>query len=480
MNTCWAALWFLALDGAFTPASTVRAGAAIGGMYLLASLVGRWAAFRQFGDLQKGCLGAALVLANLAIVAKILLGPPQASTASRLLGQSAFGGWGEAFQAIHAELLGAALALFVAWRGAWLGQQRVGPHLARREFALGAGLLLGYAASFDRSAWQGQALWPFLAFLFSALIAQGTARAGFAGFWRLGRRAPFDRSWLAGVAGAAGIALGAAALPAWLLAGQVERLSRAAGAALDFAGMLVTSPVILLGAFLSSALQRLPARAVPATPEPGSALPPLDGLPELPIPGGLASIGKALSGETPFLAAILGWALAALAIALLAVRWRRLFAGATKREGEDDGADFSGAPEELGAWIRRGFRWAPWEGEAGPVRRLSLAERLWAAARIRRIYARLLALAAEFGYARPPSRTPHEFLVALKRVFPGMEEDLVTITEAYVRVRYGTRPETPRQVQQVERAWLRLRAFAEPFRQEVQLKRAAVQPAASR
>jgi hypothetical protein len=83
---------------------------------------------------------------------------------------------------------------------------------------------------------------------------------------------------------------------------------------------------------------------------------------------------------------------------------------------------------------------------------------LLAAARIRRIYARLLNLSASLDHPRPAAFTPLEFLPGLEALFPGMQADLATITNAYLRVRYGELSETLQEVEAVESAWKRISA----------------------
>ena len=62
---------------------------------------------------------------------------------------------------------------------------------------------------------------------------------------------------------------------------------------------------------------------------------------------------------------------------------------------------------------------------------------------------------------RPESQTPLEFLAPLGQVFPGLSHELVAITHAYVRVRYGELPETPQELEIVEQAWSRLQVMGE-------------------
>ena len=88
--------------------------------------------------------------------------------------------------------------------------------------------------------------------------------------------------------------------------------------------------------------------------------------------------------------------------------------------------------------------------------RLTSGGRLLAAARIRWAYAQLLGLCARLGKPRHASATPLEYLPLIQPLFSGEESTLETITQAYLKVRYGELPETYEEVQAVLLGWDRL------------------------
>jgi hypothetical protein len=100
------------------------------------------------------------------------------------------------------------------------------------------------------------------------------------------------------------------------------------------------------------------------------------------------------------------------------------------------------------------------EGLKGLVR-FQTDRRLWAAARIRRIYAKLMALCERLEAARPQAQTPNEYLPTLKMLFPMHYAEVELLTAAYVRVRYGELPEGEQELRGVEAAWKRVRAQGE-------------------
>jgi hypothetical protein len=84
--------------------------------------------------------------------------------------------------------------------------------------------------------------------------------------------------------------------------------------------------------------------------------------------------------------------------------------------------------------------------------------RLLAAARIRRIYGRLMELCEDLDSPRPEASTPLEFVPRLRELFPAGAGDVALITDAYQQVRYGELPEREDAVERVEAAWSRVSA----------------------
>ena len=89
--------------------------------------------------------------------------------------------------------------------------------------------------------------------------------------------------------------------------------------------------------------------------------------------------------------------------------------------------------------------------------------KLFAAATIRLIYARLTAEAARRGERRAPAQTPLEFLPGLARAFPGADEDARRVTDAYINAHYGEVPDTLDKLRAIQAAWARLRRVEPPI-----------------
>jgi hypothetical protein len=143
-----------------------------------------------------------------------------------------------------------------------------------------------------------------------------------------------------------------------------------------------------------------------------------------------------------------------------------------KRTGEDDTESIIGSGD-----ILRMFRQALQDrmDELSQSLRgradLRAGQRWLAAAKIRRIYARLMELASKLGEPRPPAMTPLEFLPTLKALLPQGIMDIQLITDAYLRVRYGELPETSQEIQQVEEAWGRVNTLGKEKYSEISKSR---------
>jgi hypothetical protein len=87
------------------------------------------------------------------------------------------------------------------------------------------------------------------------------------------------------------------------------------------------------------------------------------------------------------------------------------------------------------------------------IRKFGVGRRMIAAAVIRRIYRRLLDLAADLGKPRDLDETPYEFQEKLVQIFPNQGEQVELITNSYVQVRYGEIPEEEHIIALVEEAW---------------------------
>ncbi|HSH05883.1 MAG TPA: DUF4129 domain-containing protein [Anaerolineae bacterium] len=76
-----------------------------------------------------------------------------------------------------------------------------------------------------------------------------------------------------------------------------------------------------------------------------------------------------------------------------------------------------------------------------------------AAASIRRIYAQMTQMATDYGYPRPATTTPLEYLSLLSQAWPDHQVETNLITQAFIRIRYGEIPETEAELAEIRSAW---------------------------
>jgi hypothetical protein len=241
------------------------------------------------------------------------------------------------------------------------------------------------------------------------------------------------------------VVVGAAVVSGWLLGGQIGLLLAAAFltsmALLTGVVLFFLSPIILLLVGFLPKIEEIIARAIPSIK--------LEGLQALANTAvetaqdfatrnaiDISQTGKALT--------ILLILVALLALIFISLRRAQV---RLQIVGETDVEQIGGRP-------------AGKNGESSGKRKTGFfnARQALAAARIRRIYAQLMDLAEKLGVSRPASQTPLEYLPRLQSLFPEESGNVSTITDAYLRIRYGELPELDEEVRKVTQAWKQVQA----------------------
>jgi hypothetical protein len=451
MELTWMVPWYRSLSAGTYGASPVRVFLVLGSLMLSAHLVVRLMNFLYLRlDLRRVILAILLSLSFL-VGLKLLLYGGETIAFWELINRplKAFSGF---TSIIPDEFVVAVWVLIVVWRGLAIAQARVGPVLVKREFQLGVIMFVTFV--FINTLATGETPGSLLyVFLFAGLVAMGSARISVLKTLRGGENSPFDRRWLLGIVAATLMVVGLAAVVANLTSDRflfVERIITLILRAFAILMAVVIAPVVYLMLYL--------LRNLRAPPEFATRI--------LTVLEGLRSTLMELATRFGVRFDFLAW-LANLRPYLL---WGFIFvigililAGVSRwwlKELEKARVDHQTilGPGDF-------FRLF---GEAMKNRFAQLAEGLanlaslrdrqrWlAAARIRRIYIELMELSEELDVIRAEAQTPLEFLPVLRGLFPGCEEDLNVITQAYLRVRYGELPETRTEVDQVESAWERV------------------------
>ncbi len=158
---------------------------------------------------------------------------------------------------------------------------------------------------------------------------------------------------------------------------------------------------------------------------------------------------------------ICGGILVLLALAVLALWLEKL--------GRREKRSLPGASEEvlstpLGAGGALGKGWRRIKDLFNLVRQYGVGRELLDAISVHNIYANVERLAARRGLPRRPAETPYEYQPRLAGIFPGHEESLRHITEAYVRVHYGGRAISGDELDRLRAEWESLKASPQSAR----------------
>ena len=291
----------------------------------------------------------------------------------------------------------------------------------------------------------------FSLFLFSGLFAMSMARIASLDDFLLehsGRFMPrYGSGWLLFTLAASLLVVGLALLLAWLVSGQLVALAvRLVALLLTLVTallLILLSPVILflwkfmpsLAEILKQAFARLMQLELPPFVE-----------------DFVNQVVYLINQSVPYLLEGRKLLLAGIVLAIMAAILFSLRRAMSVRLLEENG-EANGSGASLSSLLQRILQLRPdWK-----ARRMRAPAQVLAAARIRQIYRSMMILSRRLGHERPPAQTPLEFLPRLEALFPGESAGLNTITQAYVKVRYGKYPETLEEVRAVEAAWERIR-----------------------
>ena len=432
VELCWILPWYRAVIQISHVASLPRAGLVLGGIMLTGYAVAlALESMRIFKNIQFIILGV-LLLVCLILAENLLLLRPPLMVINGLVNLDP----------------GAVLVLFFVlwlwWRGLTLGREAIRPMTAWRRFELGLLLFIGYLFMVNQFTQDSPGLFWYIFFLFAGFLSVIIARVSYVGIHKGINKNPFDRRWFLGTLGVLGSAVVISAVFGSLLTGQYQlilnMLAEGVKLLVAVALFIVALPALALSQFMGPLIpllrKLLAAPTITSEQTPLAYLPPAIYETQKPIP--------------PWLQAVIFWAIVLLIVILLILRARRAFnKSQTRNAGELESLLQEGD-------ARRLLRKALQDALDGWAARLRPAQRLLAAARVRRIYAQLMELCKDLNMPRPPSKTPLEFLPIMGELFAAVNADLALITQAYVRVRYGEYPEIPEEVDEIEKSWQRI------------------------
>lgn len=345
-------------------------------------------------------------------------------------------------------------------RGVMLAQRWIGTKYVIRSFQLGAGMFL-LMGLFNARPWDGGLRLEVYLFLLAGLMAIGSAHSASLGLLRGRGKPSFSRTWVLSTIFLAVLIVGFSVIlgsfASGALASPLAELVRIAASLLLLILLVLISPLLLvLSLALPGLLQRL------------EALFDFQGLVErltevlqtlVGVLRDLITFMSRFQRSLPDWRVLRPYLLWSVLLGLMVLLLRRMGRGWSERERwyvvedtHDSLLEREGILKHIGAGMRRHLRQL-----ADRLSGLRLGGRLLDAARIRRIYARMTAMAASLDHPRRSAQTPREYLPTLVALFPEQEAEVRCITEAYNQVRYGELPETRRELAGVEEAWRRVR-----------------------
>ncbi|MBN2502208.1 MAG: DUF4129 domain-containing protein [Anaerolineales bacterium] len=344
--------------------------------------------------------------------------------------------------------------VLVIWRmGIYLANQGVGTQWVIGQFRLGVIMLAAFAVVTmlgDREL----PIYAVYLFLFFGLLSMGAARIATQSRFRGGMEQPFDSSWLGGMALVISTVVVTAGLIGAIMEGQIGVwILMAVETVVAVIVLLMIGPLLLIPLLLGLINQIDPSGATETIDVAEQVQENVDDLLGVVMEIEPPKVNMIDLGDFFWPVFIIGGILLFVLILMRMVRTRkrqrlRHHQSATIYETVGLMDALLKAFRERGNRLRDRIRSA----------RIRRADRLQAANRIRRTYGNLLDLCEELGLARPVANTPLEFQPKVEELFPDHIRDVRSITEAYVRVRYGELPEREDQVAAIENAWERIHA----------------------
>lgn len=461
MELAWVVPWYRLLTWTSAPTTRLQAFAVLGVTLTFAYFSMQFLDYFQLK--RKYTIATMAICLTVAVVVgfKLLIFLRE-SVSLRFVLRRIFLGCFESVHIIPPEAI-AILAILMIWqRGVSLARERLGSLSVERGFKRGLILL----------AVNGLVAYPLIrviptvdlyGFLFFGLVAMGAARLSSLSRLRGGKKSPFDRRWVFGVLGFAAVVLVVGAIFTLLAKGPlttgVTYLITIAVNLFSRVLVIVLWPVVFAGINgLMRIVDWINLQRMDGL-ESAQSLQTQNELTEWLQQMQQADPPTWIEQIVPVLKSALLWGLVCLILAFLLLRLQRLIRE-NGQDGEASERDSLLSEGGLIGLLRNAFRRRT-DSLLQNLERWRNPERRLAAARIRRIYADLMQLSEELDCIRPASQTPLEFLTLLGQIFPDFSHELVAITHAYVRVRYGELPETPQELEIVEDAWRQVQAAGE-------------------
>jgi hypothetical protein len=457
MELSWIVPWYRALTPQTYAVSPIQAFLALWGILLIAHISTRATNYLNLKIAIRRWVTLALLMISTVLGLRYLLFRSESLPVSDLLNRS-FETISDMRELIPDEFLVIVIVILVFWRGMSLATKYIDPMSVKRNFYIGIGMFIAYI--FINTIVTGESPGSLLyVFFVSGLIALGSARIFSITHLRGGFNNPFDLRWFLGILVTTLVIVGLAGLIAWLFTG---RTSIVGGIGAILLGVLA----IFMVALISPVIFLIERLSIGSNNFSGAMRNFLDVLDELRNTFGQMAnnLYGVLNNPTlmrwmAILKPILLWSfIVAIGLGVLFSISRWLFNERVSRQDDLESIIERG---DLIRLIRQAFqdRLQQFADSIQGRTRMLQGQRWLAAAKIRRIYSRMMELTSKLGKSRPPAHTPLEFVSVLEDLFPNGKDEVNTITQAYMRIRYGELPETIQDVRVVESAWEHVRTL---------------------
>ena len=361
----------------------------------------------------------------------------------------------DALPVIVPAVMASLLAALLWWRGIVLGEREFTHYEIERAFRRGVGwtivFMIFFAIYGDSRGFATAAAAPayLLGFFSLGLVMLAVTRL--LAIWQESQAdeaqaLAANRHWLLLLVGVVGVILTGATLFSGVVHVQfrpaILRILAPLAPVVEFVFLVAFSVALVIARAIVYVLSHFPRRYNPVEPPPGPGRPLEELLRELPP----AVVTTARWGMVALVVGLL-----ILLIAIAVVRSRRR----ARKPGEDERESVWSTPLLLAGL---GQAWRNLWARLRAARPEAEAESVGA---MRAIYRDLLRTGAGLGVSRRPSETPYEYQPRLSTRLPEGAQDIASLTEAYVRVRYTPEAPSSMEVAAAHEALARVRGSAE-------------------
>lgn len=448
MDASWLAGWAVILMGAGRTAGLLTAWLSTFALYVMAATTAR-ALIRRRTQRSDWIIGGLVFVSTLVFINLNLYphnSPIDPSWLGTLVDDLASGS-----RTLPRELVGLLIGFFIWFLGLRLPRRHVGIRTTIQNVQIGLALIVGLAII--STAFPINVGGLVATYFASGLLSLALTRIEETAHIEGGTTSPFGRKWLITLA----VALLAVGLTA--LVGRLLLTVETTRALLRPVAIAATAILAALGFLLAALAQYLIFPIILRLL--GGRIP--EEMLELPQPQVFQQ--EEVEGTTrllfrpEFLNAlrIVGLSLLVMIALWLVVRSFRRWRSLSETAGGIRGTaipDSSLADDVLG-YLRD--RWQRLR-EMADIRRLL---RMRGSGSIRAIYASLLTLMAAANHPRQAGQTPYEFEPTVEEALPAREAEISSITEAYVRARYGEQDVSEDELHVLREAWRRVQADGE-------------------